>query len=338
MAKLDPVTVPAPQARPVPQSRVALSARLQNYLQHYGPLTAALVLLLLNCIFTPHFISFQTLGLNLQQMTTTTIVAIGMTLVIGTGGIDLSVGSVMAIAGALAPLIFLHMSNQLLGNTLAFIVPLLVGGICGLFNGWLVARFNIQPIVATLILFIAGRGIAQVLTNGAGQPFSNPGFGWIGQGAFLGLPLQAYLMLILLIAFTFVVRRTTFGRYILATGGNAAAARLAGVPIARTKVAVYVITGVLAALSGLIVVALNSNSDPGSVGLNYELNAIAAVAIGGTSLTGGQAKVVETFIGALIIQLIYTALVGNNVPQAVALVINAIIILAAVYLQRQRRA
>ena len=338
MAKTDSPPVSSPSATLPAQRRSVLPRSMSNFTQNYGALSAAILLLLLNCLFTPHFLSFQTLGLNLQQMTTTTIVAIGMTLVIGTGGIDLSVGSVMAIAGALAPLIFLHMSNQFLGNTLAFIVPLLAGAVCGLFNGWLVARFNIQPIIATLILFIAGRGIAQVFTNGAGQPFSNPGFQWIGQGTLLGLPVQAYLMIILVIAFSLIVRRTAFGRYILATGGNASAARLAGVPIGRTKVAVYVITGVLAGLAGIIVVALNSNSDPSSVGLNYELNAIAAVAIGGTALTGGQAKIVGTFLGALIIQLIYTALVGNNVPQAVALVVNAVIILGAVYLQRQRKA
>ncbi len=144
-------------------------------------------------------------------------------------------------------------------------------------------------------------------------------------------------MAILVLVFALVIRRTTFGRYILATGGNESAARLAGVPVARTKLAVYVITGLLAGLAGLIVVALNSESDPASVGLNYELNAIAAVAVGGTPLIGGQARVVGTLIGALIIQLIYTALVANNVPAAVAMVINAALILAAVYLQTQRR-
>ena len=230
------------------------------------------------------------------------------------------------------------MSNQPLGIALSFVLPILAAGLCGLFNGWLVTRFNIQPIIATLVLYIAGRGIAQVLTNGVGQEFINPGFEWLGQGKILGLPVQAYLMLILVVIFALVVRRTTFGRYILATGGNASAARLAGVPVARTKLAVYVIAGLLAGLAGLIVVSLTAEADPSTIGISFELNAIAAVAVGGTPLVGGQAKVFGTLIGALIIQLIYTALVGNNVPQAVALVVNAAIILAAVYLQRPRKA
>lgn len=337
MTQLDPATVAPPPASS-PERRFAVPKHFHNFGQNYGALAACILLLLLNILLTPHFLSFQTLGINLQQMATTTIVAVGMTLVIGTGGIDLSVGSVMAIAGVLAPLIFLHTSNPFLGVALGIALPLLAAGVCGLFNGLLVARFYIQPIIATLILFIAGRGIAQVLTNGAGQEFINPGFEWLGQGKILGLPVQAYLMVIIVVVFALVVRRTIFGRYILATGSNASAARLAGIPVARTKLAVYIIAGLLAGLAGLIVVSLTAEADPSSIGINYELNAIAAVAVGGTPLIGGQAKVFGTFIGALIIQLIYTALVGNNIPQAVALVVNAAIILAAVFLQRQRKA
>ncbi|GCE09239.1 ABC transporter permease [Dictyobacter aurantiacus] len=323
-------TTPTPQA---PASRLKGSRGLWHSRGRTGSLLACILLLLLNCIFTPNFLRFQTLGINLQQMSSTTIVAIGMTLVIATGGIDLSVGSVMAIAGVLAPLLFLHIANPVLGLALALFLPLLAGAACGLFNGWLVARIQLQPIIATLILFTAGRGIAQVLTNGAGQPFTNAGFSWLGKGSLLGLPVQAYLMALLLVVFSLFMRGTRFGRSIQAIGGNAEAARLAGVPVARTRIAVYVITGVLAALGGLIVVSLNSNSDPSTVGLNVELNAIAAVAIGGTSLLGGEARVFGTFLGALITQLIYTFLVGNNVPQATALVVNALIILVAVYLQ-----
>jgi simple sugar transport system permease protein/ribose transport system permease protein len=296
------------------------------------------LLFLLNCLFTPHFLSFRTLGINLQQMSTVTIVAVGMALVIGTGGIDLSVGSVMAIAGVLAPLLFLHVSNPALGLFLGFLIPLVAGGICGLFNGWLVTNFNIQPIIATLILFIAGRGIAQVLTNGATQSFSNPAFEWIGSGSILGLPAQAYVMAAIVIIFALIVARTAFGRYIQATGGNSEAARLAGVHVKRTKISAYIIVGVLAALAGLIVASLNAEADPSTIGLNVELSAIAAVAIGGTPLIGGQARVIGTLFGSLIVQLIFTILVGNNVPDPVAQVVNALIILAAVALQRQRKA
>jgi galactofuranose transport system permease protein len=337
MAKLEHATSPGTPVAPS-ERRSILPERWQNLGQNYGALAGCIILFLFNCLFTPHFVTFQTLGLNLQQMATTAIVAIGMTLVISTGGIDLSVGSVMSIAGVLAPIIFLRINNPLLGNTAAIIVSLLAGGLCGSFNGWLVTGFRIQPIIATLILFIAGRGIAQVMTNGAGQDFTNPGFQFLGQGKILGLPFPAYLMIIIVIGVALIVRHTTFGRYILATGGNEPAARLAGVPVMRTKMAVYIITGVLAALAGLIFVALNAEADASSIGLNYELNAIAAVAVGGTPLIGGQARIVGTLFGALIIQLIYTALVSNNVPADVAQIVNAAIILGAVYLQRQRKA
>jgi ribose/xylose/arabinose/galactoside ABC-type transport system permease subunit len=244
----------------------------------------------------------------------------------------------MAMAGVLGPLVFLHIGNPVLGLLLGFVLPLLAAGLCGLFNGWLVTQFKIQPIIATLILFIAGRGIAQVVTNGATQSFSNPAFEWIGNGSILGLPAQAYVMALLLIFFALVMARTTFGRYIQATGGNEEAARLAGVPVRRTILAAYIIVAVLAGLAGLIVVSLNAEADPSSIGINYELNAIAAVAIGGTPLSGGQTRVLGTLLGALIVQLIFTLLVGNNIPQPVAQVANAAIILAAVALQRQRKA
>ena len=336
MARLNTATTPPSSTAPIERS----SQRAGSWLilgQKYGALMACVVLLLLNCLITPHFLSFRTLGINLQQMSTTTIVAVGMTLVIGTGGIDLSVGSLMAIAGVVGPLVFLHIANPVLGLLLSFLVPLAAVALCGVFNGWLVTRFNIQPIIATLILFIAGRGIAQVLTNGAAQVITSPVFGWLGGGSVLGLPVQAYLMIIIVAVFAVIVSRTAFGRYIQATGGNKEAARLAGIPVKRTIITAYIIVALLAGLAGLIVVSLNADADPSTIGLNVELGAIAAVAIGGTPLLGGQARVVGTLLGALIVQLIYTALVGNNVPDPVAQVVNAAIILFAVALQRQRQ-
>lgn len=336
MARLDTATTP-----PAPAAAARRPGRpnwLRNSGQKYGAPLACIVLFLLNYLFTPHFLSLRTLGINLQQMSTITIVAVGMTLVIGTGGIDLSVGSLMALAGVLGPLMFLHIGNPFLGLLLGFLVPLLATALCGLFNGWLIVSFNIQPIIATLILYIAGRGIAQVLTNGATQSFSNPAFEWLGSGSVLGLPVQAYLMAIIVAIFALLVAKTTFGRSIQAIGGNEQASRLAGIPVRRVKLAVYVVSGVLSALAGLIVVSLNAEADPSSVGLSAELSAIAAVAIGGTPLTGGETRVVGTLFGSLIVQLIFTMLVGNNVPQPVAQVVNAGIILAAVALQRQRKA
>nr|WP_049760584.1 ABC transporter permease [Deinococcus deserti] len=302
-----------------------------------GPLLALVVLLLFNALFTPNFLTPQTLNVNLTQVATTVIVAVGMTLVIATGGIDLSVGALMAISGALAPMLFLHppFGSPALGLALAFVLPVLAAGAFGLFNGTLVARFNIQPFIATLILFIAGRGIAQVITNGQLQTFSHPGFQYIGLGRPLGIPFQVILMVLVVGLFAWVMRRTVFGRQVLAVGGNEAAARLAGVPVGRVKLAVYGITGLLAGLAGLIVIAINASSDANQVGLNMELDAIAAVAVGGTVLTGGRATIIGTLIGALIIQLIRYTLLARGVPEAVALVVKAIIILVAVYIQRR---
>ncbi|GGF21044.1 sugar ABC transporter permease [Aliidongia dinghuensis] len=308
-----------------------------------GGTAAALALLLVfNLIATPHFVSLQTLYINLTQVTTIVIVAVGMTMVIATGGIDLSVGSLMAIAGALAPLIFmgrlLGVGPGVLADALAFVVPLLAATALGAVNGWLIARFRIQPIVATLVLFIAGRGIAQVMTNGNLQAFHNVSFHALGLGRVAGVPVQVWLMAAVVGSATWVIGRTLYGRQLLAVGGNEAAAALAGLPVGRVKILVYAASGLLAGLAGLIVIAINSSSDANLVGLGMELDAIAAVAVGGTPLTGGRASIVGTLLGALIIQLVRYTLLSHGVPDAAALVVKAAIILAAVYLQQMRRA
>lgn len=334
MANLNQATI-SPTRRPLLPEWIRGAASI------YAGMAALLLLIIYNALFTPNFLTVQTLNVNLTQVATIVIVATGMTLVIATGGIDLSVGSLMAIAGAAAPLIFLSgvppLDNPVIGNTVAIIVPILIAGLFGLFNGWLITTFNIQPIIGTLVLYIAGRGIAQVATNGNLQPFKNPGFQYIGLGRPLGIPFQVILMLIIVGVIAWMMRTTTFGRYVLAIGGNESAARLAGVPVKPVKRAVYAISGLLSGLAGLIVISLNSASDANLVGLNMELDAIAAVAVGGTPLTGGRATIIGTLLGALIIQLIRFTLLANGVPYPVAQVINALIILVAVYAQRQRQ-
>lgn len=327
------IAAPAPQPAPArpraPEWRALLG--------RYGALLALLALIPFNLLVTPNFASWQTLNINLTQVCATVIVGVGMTLVIATGGIDLSVGALMAIAGTLAPLIFLGKLFPLppmLGVALAFVLPVLATGALGWFNGWLVTRFRIQPIVATLILFIAGRGIAQVMTNGNLQPFVAPEFQVIGLGRVFGIPVQAVLMVVVVAAAAWALRRTVFGRQVLAVGGNERAARLAGVPVGPVRRRVYVISGLLSGVAGLIVVARNSASDANLVGLGMELDAIAAVAVGGTLLTGGRATVVGTLLGAFIIQLTRYTLLANGVPDAAALVVKAGIIVLAVWLQR----
>jgi ribose transport system permease protein len=310
------------------------------FLMRYGTLLALALLILFNLAFTPNFATWQTLNVNLTQVCAIVIVAVGMTLVIATGGIDLSVGSLMAIAGALAPLIFLGklfpLPHPMVGVALAFVLPVLLAGAFGWFNGWLVTRLRIQPIIATLVLFIAGRGIAQVATNGNLQVFKVPEFQFIGLGRLFGIPFQAVLMAVIVVAAAWMLHRTVFGRQILAVGGNERAARLAGVPVASVKRRVYFISGLLSGVAGLIVIARNSAADANLVGLGMELDAIAAVAVGGTLLTGGRATIIGTLLGALIIQLVRYTLLANGVPDAAALVAKAAIIVLAVWLQRQQ--
>jgi ribose transport system permease protein len=287
-----------------------------------------LAMLVFNLLFTQHFWSLQTFNVNLTQVVTIVIVGIGMTLVVATGGIDLSVGASMAIAGALAPMLFLHIAGPL-GIALAFVLPVLAAAVCGVFNGFLVTRLAVQPIVATLVLFIAGRGIAQVVTDGSLQAFNNPAFQWIALGKVAGVPFQVLLMFALVAFFAWVVKKTLFGQYLLVTGGNEKSAYL--------KMIAYTLCAALSGLAGLISISVNSSSDANVVGLGIELDAIAAVAVGGTALTGGKAYIGGTLIGALIIQLLRYTLLAHGIPDAAALVVKAGIIIAAVYVQRRSR-
>jgi ribose transport system permease protein len=331
------VTEAAPAVRPE-RSR---SIGVFEFLSRYGTLVALALLIIFNVLVTRNFTTLQTLNVNLTQVCTIVIVAVGMTMVIGTGGIDLSVGSIMAISGALAPMIFLGtlfpLSHIGLSVALAIVLALLVATLLGLFNGWLVAQFRIQPIVATLVLFIAGRGIAQVLTNGNLQVFKVPEFQWIGLGRPFGIPAQVIIMVVMLVAALWVVRSSVLGRNILATGGNERAAELSGVPVRAVKLTVYAISGFCAGIAGLIVIAINSASDANLVGMGMELDAIAAVAVGGTLLSGGKATIFGTLLGALTIQLVRYTLLANGVPDPAALIVKAAIIVLAVWLQQQGR-
>lgn len=311
-------------------------------LRRYGVFIALVLLILFNFAVTPHFATMQTLSVNLTQVCTIVIVGVGMTLVIATGGIDLSVGALMAIAGAMSPMFFtgelFPVPNIYVGIALGIIFPIIIASFFGLFNGWLINRFSIQPIIATLVLFIAGRGIAQVSTNGDLQVFKVPEFQAIAIGRVLGVPFQVWIMVVVVIIAAFVLHRTVFGRQVLAVGGNEEAARLSGVPVKRVKLIVYTVSGICSGIAGLIVIAMNSAADANLIGLGMELDAIAAVAVGGTLLTGGRATILGTLLGALIIQLVRYTLLANGVPDAAALVVKAGLIILAVWLQRQEHA
>ena len=299
--------------------------------QRYGALAALIVLFVYNAVDTPFFLTRSSLlFVLLRQAAPIAIVAVGMAIVIGTAGIDLSVGSVMAIAGQVGATLVLHNHPFLL----AIIAALLVSAVCGLFNGTLVARFGVQPIIATLILFIAGRGIAQLITGGQLQPLSNPDFQWIGLARPFGVPAQVIIAFLVAIVAWLVMRLTVYGRHVLAVGGNEAASRLAGVPAARVKLLAYVVCAVLAGLVGLITVSATYASDANNTGVGMELDAIAAVAVAGTPLTGGKVTVWGAVVGAVMLKLLQNTLIAHGITKEVAQMIEGAVIVAALWLQR----
>jgi len=194
----------------------------------------------------------------------------------------------------------------------------------------------VQPILITLGSLIWVRGLAQFISDGRKSDFDDPAMSFLGLGRVGGIPLQVLVTLVIVGAGAFLVARTVFGRRVVAIGGNRSAARLAGVPIRRTLVLAYAISGLLAALAGVFITARVGSSDPTNFGLLIELDAIAAVVVGGSALSGGRANVIGTLIGALVLQLVTAAMIMNNVPFQYSLLVKAIIILAAVYLQRSR--
>jgi ribose/xylose/arabinose/galactoside ABC-type transport system permease subunit len=306
-------------------------SRIADYAPTYGALAALVLLLVFNSIFTTNFLDVNNFRTILLQVAPTMLVAVGMTLVIATGGIDLSVGSVMAIASAVAAMSLDY------GAGIAILLALIVAAFVGAFNGTLISVFRIQPIIVTLAVLISGRGIAQVLSNG-GQliPFSNPSFEYLGKGVIAGVPMQVIVMVLVVALAVFLMRATAFGRYVLAVGGNEAAARLAGIKTHRTKITVYALSGLLAGLAGLVETARLGASDAQKVGLNIELDAIAATVVGGTALTGGRATILGTLVGALIMQVITTSFNMRGYSVSWGFVIKAVIILIAVYIQRSK--
>jgi ribose/xylose/arabinose/galactoside ABC-type transport system permease subunit len=305
--------------------------RIADYAPTYGALAALVLLLVLNIIFTPNFAAYDNFRNILVQVAPTMLVAVGMTFVISTGGIDLSVGSVMAIASAVAAISLDY------GAGTAILLGLIAATAVGAFNGALIAGFRIQPIIITLAMLIAGRGVAQVISNG-GQliPFTNQSFEYLGKGVIAGIPFQIILLIAVVGFAIFIIRSTIFGRYVTAVGGNENAARLSGVRVNWTKISVYALSGLLAGLAGLIYTARLGASDASKVGDGIELDAIAATVVGGTPLTGGRANVVGTVIGALIMIIISTSFNMNDMKFSYSLVIKAAIILLAVYIQRPK--
>jgi len=300
-----------------------------GWMQDNGVYVALAAILLVNLAITDHFVTVSNLRTQLVQVVPVLIIALGMALVIGTEGIDLSVGSVMALATALLPLYLGY------GAVFGVATALLAGLAVGLLNGWLVAYVGVQPIVATLALLVGGRGLATVI-GGAQKDIHNQSLLDIGANSVAGVPIIVVIAAVLTVIVAFVVRRSTLGRQLVAVGGNRIASELGGLPVKRILISVYVISGVLAAAAGVIATARLTASTPNTLGLNLELSAITAVVVGGTPLTGGRVRILGTVTGAILMQLIHSTLIAHNLHDSLAQMTQAAIILVAVYAQRER--
>lgn len=321
-------------------------ARLQRYQpgamrawrQHIWPLLALLLLLAVNVLLDSNFISisyqdgrfYGALIDLVNRSVPVALLALGMCLVIATGGIDLSVGAVMAIAGAVCANLSLTGAFDL---SVIILLGAITGCVAGLINGTLVSYLKVQPIVATLLLMVAGRGIAQLINQGQIVTFQHSGFAALGTGQFLGLPLPIWILLSITFFSLLLLRGTALGLFIEAVGCNARASRYLGINERGIKLFVYVFAGGCAAVAGMISTADIQGSDANNTGLWLELDAILAVVIGGAALTGGRFSLLMTLVGVLIIQLLSMTIIVSGLPAKFNLLIKALVIVLVLLLQ-----
>ncbi|MEK4526194.1 MULTISPECIES: ABC transporter permease [Paenibacillus] len=309
----------------------------------FWPLCMLGLLLIFNLLYSPDFFSLVMREGNLYGSlidilnfgAPLILVSIGMTLVIATGGIDLSVGSIVAISGAVACMSISRGVDQsslwLMLGALGLSIGLSL--ILGIWNGALVSVARIQPIIATLILMVAGRGIAQLITSGQIITVSNANYAYIGAGSLAALPFSIFIVLTVLLVASLLTRKTALGLFIESVGSNANASQLAGIRSKTVILTVYVFCGLCAGIAGLILSSNVSSADGNNAGLWYELDAILAVVIGGTSLNGGRFYLMGTVVGALIIQTLTTTIYMIGVPPEVTLVVKAFVVLAVCLIQ-----
>jgi simple sugar transport system permease protein len=304
------------------------------------PLLGLAALVLLNAVHDLGFLKITLLDGHLYgvpvdiltQGSRTMLVALGMTLVIATGGVDLSVGSVVAITGAVCAVLL--QGGHSLALTLA--AALGAGVAAGSANGVLVARLGVQPIVATLILMVAGRGLAQLIVDGQVIIIKNSAFEYLANGFVLGLPVAPLLVAGLFLATHLALRRTALGLFIEAVGDNETASRFAGLAAARIKALAYIFCGACAGLAGVLAAANIRAADAYRAGENMELDAIFAVVVGGTALSGGRFSILGTAVGALLIQTLTTTMYNFGVPPAIAPVPKALLIIGVSLLQSDK--
>jgi galactofuranose transport system permease protein len=309
----------------------------------FWPAAALVVLLFGNLIFTPNFFSIElrqghlygSLIDILRLSAPLILVAVGMTLVIATGGIDLSVGSVMAVAGALACLHIAGLEDQgaLSGVLVACAMAIGLAIVLGIWNGFLVAVVGLQPIIATLILMVAGRGLAQLITEGQIITVNSPPYRFIGAGYWLTFPFAVVIAAVVVALTLLLTRRTALGLLVESVGGNPSASRLAGIRSRSLIWGVYAFTGLCAGIAGLMATANVSSADGNAVGSLIELNAILAVVIGGTSLAGGRFSIAGTVLGALLIQALDTTIYTTGIPSQTTQLFKAIVVIVICLVQ-----
>jgi len=308
----------------------------KQLLTRFQSLIALALMIVALSVLSDKFLTVNNARNILLQISVNLCLSVGMTLVILTGGIDLSVGAILAFAGAVgAGLLKNGVVLQPLGLHLQFttsgavLAGLAVGLLLGWFNGFTITRLGLPPFVATLAMLSIGRGLTMLWTGGFPITALGPQFGFIGTGYLLGLPMPVWICVVLVVLFHVIARNTRFGRYVYAVGGNERAALLTGLRVDRIKLAVYTLCGLLSAVAGLIVTARLDAADP-KAGMGYELDSIAAVVIGGTSLSGGRGSILGTVLGCLIIGVLNNGLFLLDVSPFWQQVIKGIVILAAV--------
>lgn len=307
--------------------------KVAGNLSKYGIYIAFVVMCVFFSIFNPLFLTPGNIINIVRQVSFNAILAMGMTMVIITGGIDLSVGSVLALAAVITAS-FVKTANPLLPVPVALLIGLLIGAACGLFNGYVITKGKLAPFIVTMVMMTMARGAAQLFTKGRPVTGLLESFDFLGAGFILGIPVPIYILALVVIISHFILSCTKTGRYIYAVGGNEQAAAASGIKVRRVKLVVYTFSGVMAALVGIILTARLNSASP-VLGNGYELDAIAATVIGGASMDGGKGKVIGTLVGALIIGTISNGLDILNVSAYWQQIIKGIIILVAVLLDKK---
>jgi len=305
-----------------------------DIVRKYGALIVLAFMIVLNAIITPNFLHINTMWNVLIQSFCVIVISMGMTLVIATGGIDISVGSTMAMAAIVFAKLLIEYE---MGFGVSLFVALLLSCVFGAFNGILIGFFDFQPIVATLILMITGRGIAQQINDGTVISFYGNKYSDLGTYRIGGIvPIQVPFIIIIVLLAAFLAKKTNFGLYVQAIGDNKTASVLMGVKTSVIILITYVLCAFLAGFAASLETLRICSADPNNLGSNIELDCIAAVAIGGTSMSGGRAVIWGTIVGAVVMQLITVMMNMNNIYYAYSLVIKAVIIVIALYLQKER--